>query len=282
MTKHNKPDICFESKNSKVFEFMNNAYTFKLNEVYDKSFYICKTKTISDNTILTVDTDKNSSKIVIGYIVLKDIENVENIVITPADGIELIWIKTTGTIETGKNYIIQFKQINQTTILASLTNSTLTRKGDTPEPPPPPPIPQEISAIYFAMPEEGTLLYDIFVWYDEFKKSGETPAGAESHEERTDFYIPQLTDGIIEWKSFNSYTIENNLIKIPVEDVKHDAFIDAINEGIKPFFNLYINYESVYINYKDTIQVNYPLIWDINTAVQTNAYIHLTNWSWQR
>lgn len=37
-----------------------------------------------------------------------------------------------------------------------------------------------------------------------------------------------------------------------------------------------------YINYKDTIQVNYPLIWDINTSVQTNAYIHLTNWSWQR
>lgn len=274
MTKHNKPDICFESKNSKVFEFMNNAYTFKLNEVYDKSFYICKTKTISNNTILTVDTDKNSSKIVIGYIVLKDIENVENIVITPADGIELIWIKTTGTIETGKNYIIQFKQINQTTILASLTNSTLTRKGDTPEPPPPPPIPQEISAIYFAMPQSGTMLYDMFTWYDE--KKDVWPEGATDHLESVQFLIPQIIDGNVVWKLFTNYVIEDNMIKIPVEDVDEESFLSAINNNYNPLFTLQIYYRTQ-LSGQQCITVDYPIIWDNDDSLGVSGEITLLN-----
>lgn len=280
MPSNRKPDVCFETNNTKLFTFSNNAYTLKLNEIRDRVLFKCASRNANAGTVLTIDSDRNSNKAFATYAVLNDITNIENITIAPADGVNLIWLDGDGTLETGKNYIIQFRQISKNTILASLTNATLSCKGEEPVPPPPPP--QEISAIYFAMPEEGTLLYDVFTWYDEFKKSGETPAGAESHEERTDFYIPQLIDGIIEWKSFNSYTIENNLIKIPVEDVKHDAFINAISEGIKPFFNLYINYESIYINYNDNIQVNYPLIWDINTTVQTNAYIHLTNWTWQR
>lgn len=245
MPLHRKPDICFTSKNQKTFNFKNNIAILKLNEAYDKCYFIPSIKDLSNKTII-IDTDKDSDKVIAYYLLLKDKIGLDSIIISSPEGVDIIWQGESIEMEDDKNYIIQFRQINDTTILASLTNSTLTFSKEKPVPPPPvPPGPEEISAIYFAMPKEETLLYNMFTWYDEFKKSGETPAGAENHEERTDFYIPQSINGVIEWKSFNSYTIENNLIKVAVEDVKDDAFIDAINEGIKPFFNLYINYESV-------------------------------------
>ena len=521
MPLHRKPDVCFDNKNTKSFQFTDNTFTLKLNEIYDKVFYNCATKQLNSSTVLTVDTDRNSSKAVVGYVVLKDITNVENLVIVPASGVEIIWLSGDGTVETGKNYIIQFRQISPSKILASLTNTTLssgeyepkphelkygvlleleTQQGETvyytdpsdnvdlsnvelywdydpetdtlgsatrdnskvydeagthwlvvmsdtdlkfpfhekslittkldisreltkineykscipllvrntnsgfyfidyillreintdgifdanitnfkncfdgviekvhenlfaqnvnatnfektfskcyflkeipenlfaqnvnasvnsfkntfetctsitksvprlwtvypgsetnncfinctnaanyndiPENWGGPARSKQITAIYFELPQEGTLLRRLFYWYNNFKNSGETPSGASYHNERVDFYIPQLINGNISWNVFNNYTIENILIKVPVQNIENFAFLNAINAGFKPFFNLYINYQSRKFINGEFLTVNYPIIWDKNDTLNVNGKISLTDsmlYDWQ-
>lgn len=276
MPSNRKPDVCFETNNTKSFTFSNNAYTLKLNEMRDRVLFRCASRNAETGTVLTIDSDRNSDKAFTTYAVLNDITNIENITIAPADGVNIIWLDGDGALETGKNYIIQLRQISQTTVLASLTNTTLTNKGE--EPPPPPPIPQEISAIYFAMPQSETMLYDMFTWYDEFKKSGETPAGAENHEESVKFFVPQITNNIIKWKSFTDYTIEDNMIKVLVKDIDEESFLKALNNEYISFFNLHVFYKSKKLRIKENITVeNYPLIWDKNDEVDTYSKITLSD-----
>lgn len=125
MPSNRKPDVCFETNNTKSFAFSNDAYTLKLNEIRDKTLFRCTSRNANAGTVLTIDSDRNSNKAFATYVVLNDITNIENITIAPADGINLIWLDGDGTLETGKNYIIQFVQISQNTVLASLTNTTL-------------------------------------------------------------------------------------------------------------------------------------------------------------
>lgn len=125
MPSNRKPDVCFETNNTKSFAFSNDTYTLGLNEIRDKTLFRCTSKNANAGTILTIDSDRNSNKAFATYAVLNDITNIENITIAPADGVNLIWLDGNGTLETGKNYIIQFVQTSQNTVLASLTNTTL-------------------------------------------------------------------------------------------------------------------------------------------------------------
>lgn len=271
-----KPDVCFTSKNQKTFNFNNSIAILKLNEVYDKCYFIPSIKDLSNKTII-IDTDKDSDKVIAYYLLLKDKIGLDSIIISSPEGVDIIWEDESIEMENDKNYIIQFKQINDATILASLTNSTLTFSKEKPVPPPPvPPEPEEISAIYFAMPEEGTLLYDMFTWYDEFKKSGETPAGALEHEESIEFFVPQITNNVIEWKSFTDYTIEDNMIKVLVKDIDEESFLKTLNTEYISFFNLHVIYEA-HLKSKQNIQVNYPLIWGIDDKLGNNGHIALLN-----
>lgn len=274
MPSNRKPDVCFETNNAKSFAFSNNAYTLKLNEIRDKTLFRCTSRNANAGTVLTIDSDRNSDKAFATYVVLNDITNVENITIAPADGVNLIWLDGDGTLETGKNYIIQFRQISQTTVLASLTNATLSCKGEEPVPPPPPPPPQEISAIYFAMPQYGTTLHDMFTWYDE--KKDVWPEGATDHLESVQFLIPQIIDGNIVWKSFANYVIEDNMIKIPVEDVDEENFLSAINDNYNPFFTLQIYYHTQ-LSGQQRITVDYPIIWDNDDSLGVSGEITLLN-----
>ena len=133
MPSNRKPDVCFETNNAKSFAFSNNAYTLKLNEIRDKTLFRCTSRNANAGTVLTIDSDRNSDKAFTTYAVLNDITNIENITIAPADGVNLIWLDGDGTLKTGKNYIIQFRQISQTTVLASLTNTTLNSNNHKPQ-----------------------------------------------------------------------------------------------------------------------------------------------------
>lgn len=257
MSIHKKPDICFDEKSSKTFSFINNVYELNLNEVYDKSFYVCLNTKIDTQTTLIINTDKNSNKNIISYVVLNDIRNIENIIIKSADNINLIWKEGTGTIYSNKNYIIQFTQINKTTVIASLTNTTLIGKGGGYEPEPSPL--KELSAIYFAMPNEGTSLYEAFNWWNE-KKYIE-PAAATAHSEDVKFVIPQNINGKIIWTSFKNYSISNNLIKVPLENIYEEYFLNAVKDNNKAFFKLRTSYECSLAS-NQRIEIDYPLIWD--------------------
>lgn len=277
MPSNRKPDVCFETNNTKSFTFSNNAYTLKLNEMRDRVLFRCASRNAETGTVLTIDSDRNSDKAFTTYAVLNDITNIENITIAPADGVNLIWLDGDGTLETGKNYIIQFRQISQTTILASLTNTALANKGEEPvppPPPPPPPPPQEISAIYFAMPQSGTMLYDMFTWYNE--KKDVWPEGATEHLESLRFLIPQNIDGNVIWKSFTNYVIEDNMIKIPVEDVDEESFLSAINNNYNPFFTLQIYYRAE-LSGQQRITVDYPIIWGNDDNLGVFGVITLLN-----
>ena len=276
MPSNRKPDVCFETNNAKSFAFSNDAYTLGLNEIRDKTLFRCTSRNANVGTVLTIDSDRNSNKAFATYVVLNDITNIENITIAPADSVNLIWLDGDGTLETGKNYIIQFRQISQTTVLASLTNATLSCKGEepVPPPPPPPPPPKEISAIYFAMPQSGTALYNTITWYNE--KKGAWPAGATSHKETMKLYIPQIIDGNVVWKTFTNYSISNNMVKIPVEGIDEECFLNALNNNYKTFFSLYLYYYAQLSGWQ-TIYVDYPLIWAYDTYLGTYDNIVLGN-----
>ena len=277
MPSNRKPDVCFETNNAKSFAFLNDAYTLGLNEIRDKTLFRCTSRNVNAGTVLTIDSDRNSNKAFATYAVLNDITNIENITIAPADGVNLIWLDGDGTLETGKNYIIQFKQISQTTVLASLTNTTLTNKGEEPvppPPPPPPPPPKEISAIYFAMPQSGTALYNTITWYNE--KKGVWPAGATSHSEEMRLMIPQIINGEVVWKQFTNYTITDNMVKIPVEGVDEECFLNALNNNYKTFFILKLYYNGQIAGWQ-SIYVDYPIVWDYNITLGVYDNLMLTN-----
>lgn len=268
MLSHRKPDVCFTSKNQKTFNFNNNIAILKLNEVYDKCYFIPSIKDLSNKTIV-IDTDKDSDKAIAYYLLLKDKTGLDSIIISSPEGVNVIWQDESIEMEDDKNYIIQFRQITDTTILASLTNSTLAFSKEKPVPPPPvPPEPEEISAIYFAMPEEETLLYNMFTWYDEFEKSGEILPIPAMHDEYIYFLIAQDIDGTIEWKTFKNYTIEDNMIKVPVEGINKTCFLKALENKYTPFFNLYINF-SCSLKGSERVTINYPLMWDNNLILST-------------
>ena len=124
------------------------------------------------------------------------------------------------------------------------------------------------------MPQSGTMLYDMFTWYDE--KKDVWPEGATDHLESVQFLIPQIIDGNVVWKLFTNYVIEDNMIKIPVEDVDEESFLSAINNNYNSLFTLQIYYRTQ-LSGQQRITVDYPIIWDNDDSLGVSGEITLLN-----